>query len=175
VNSRRTSAILPDIWHLVGFLLEDASLVAPLEKYSTEASRRRASPPKLVTLNNGLLSAMHPDDAPDPLREPGRFGNWLENACLAFAINQGQRVTYWREEPLEIDAVLEGSWGNWAIEVKTGRFTGQDLRVLAEFCRQYTAFTPLVITAPGDEENARRHGIRSMSWDEFLMTGPIAD
>jgi len=156
-------------------LLEDAYLVAPLEKYSTEASRRRASPPKLVTLNNGLLSAMHPDGAPDPQRESARFGSWVENACLAFGINQGQRVTYWREEPLEIDAVLEGSWGNWAIEIKTGRFSGQDMRGLTEFCRRYPAFAPLVITAPGDEVNAQRHGIRSMSWEGFLMTGPIAD
>jgi len=156
-------------------LLEDAYLIAPLEKHSTEVSRRRGSPPKLVTLNNGLLSAMHPDGAPDPKQEPGRFGNWVENACLAFGINQGQRVTYWREEPMEVDAVLEGSWGNWAVEVKTGRFGGQDLRGLAEFCRRYPAFTPLVITAPGDEENARRHGIRSISWEEFLMAGPIAD
>jgi hypothetical protein len=65
-------------------LLEDAYLIAPLEKYSTQVLRRRASPPKLVTLNN---------------------------ACLVFAINRGQQVTYWREEPLEIDALPDGSWG----------------------------------------------------------------
>jgi len=41
-------------------LLGDAYLIAPLEKYSTQVLRRRASPPKLVTLNNALLSAMHP-------------------------------------------------------------------------------------------------------------------
>jgi len=41
---------------------------------------------------------------------------------LAFALNQGQHVTYWREEPLEIDAVIEGSCGDWAVEVKTGSF-----------------------------------------------------
>lgn len=153
-------------------LLQDAYLIAPLEKYSPEASRRRASPPKLVTLNNGLLSAMHPGGAPDRKQEPERFGWWVENACLAFGVNQGQRVSYWREEPLEVDAVFEGSWGNWAIEVKTGRFNSQDLRGLAEFCRRYPAFTPLVITAPGEEENARRFGLRAMSWEEFLVNGP---
>jgi hypothetical protein len=42
----------------------------------------------------------------------------MENACLAFAINQGRQVMYWREEPLEVDAVLDGSWGKWAVEVK---------------------------------------------------------
>ena len=154
-------------------LLQDAYLVAPLEKYSPEASRRRASPPKLVTLNNGLLSAMHPAGAPDRKREPERFGCWVENACLAFGVNQGQHVSYWREEPMEVDAVFEGSWGNWAIEIKTGQFSSQDLRGLTEFCRRYPAFTPLVVTASGEEESARRLGLRTMSWEDFLLHGPV--
>ena len=59
----------------------------------------------------------------------------------AFAVNQAQRVTYWREEPLETGAVFEGSWGNWAVEVKTGSF---DIHAperpagasFADFCNQ---------------------------------------
>ena len=156
-------------------LLQDAYLVAPLEKYSAQALRRRASPPKLVVLNNALLSAMHPDGPPDPAREPERFGFWVENACLAFAINQDQQVTYWREEPLEIDAVFNGSWGKWAVEVKTGRFDVQALRGLLEFCRRHPAFKPLVICAPDSEETARRHGIPSISWEDFLIEGPPAN
>ncbi|MBI3485120.1 MAG: DUF4143 domain-containing protein [Acidobacteria bacterium] len=153
-------------------LLQDAYLVAPLEKFSLRAHRQRMSPPKLVTLNNALLSAMHPGGPPDPACEPERFGSWVENACLAFGVNQGQRVTYWREEPLEIDAVLEGSWGKWAIEVKTGRFDAQALKGLLEFCRRNQTFTPLVISAPGDEGIARRLGISGVSWEEFLVSGP---
>jgi predicted AAA+ superfamily ATPase len=153
-------------------LLQDAYLVAPLERFSQQAHRRRAAPPKLVTLNNALLSAMHPQGPPDPAREPARFGLWMENACLAFALNQGQRVTYWREEPLEIDAVLEGSWGDWAVEVKTGSFDALGIKGLLEFCRRNPKFRPLVITAPGDEPLARRHGLVAISWREFLMSGP---
>jgi predicted AAA+ superfamily ATPase len=153
-------------------LLEDAYLIAPLEKYSTRAQRRRASPPKLVPLNNALVTAMHPDGAPDPAHDPERFGCWVENACLAFAFNQGQQVTYWREEPIEVDAVLDGSWGKWAIEVKSGKFDVHSLRGLLEFCRRHFAFKPLVICAPGAEETARRHGIQSVSWEDFLISGP---
>jgi predicted AAA+ superfamily ATPase len=129
-------------------LLQDAYLVAPLETFSQLAHRRRAAPPKLVMLNKALLSSMHPDGPPNREQEPARFGLWVENACLAFAINQGQRVTYWREEPLEIDAVFQGSWGDWAIEIKTGGFDPYDLKGLLEFCRRNTKFRPLVITAP---------------------------
>jgi predicted AAA+ superfamily ATPase len=125
-----------------------------------------------LVLNNALLSASHPNGAPDPAREPERFGVWVENACLAFAINQGQQVLYWREQPLETDAVCDGSWGKLAVEVKTGRFDVQALRGLLEFCRRNPAFKPLVITGPGDEETARRNGIESISWEDFLIAGP---
>ena len=114
-------------------LLQDAYLVAPLERFSQLTHRRRAAPPKLVSQNNALISAMHPDRPPDQEHEPARFGLWLENACLAFAINQGQRVTFWREEPLEVGAVFEGSRGDWAIEIKTGGFDLHDLKGLLEF------------------------------------------
>jgi hypothetical protein len=165
------SGALETVAHYLA-LLQDAYLVAPLEKYSAKALRRRASPPKLVVLNNALLSAMHPDGPPDPAREPERFGFWVENACLAFAINQGQQVTYWREEPLEIDAVFDGTWGKWAVEVKTGKFDVQALCGLLEFCRRYPALKPLVICAPGSEESARRHGIQCISWEDLLIAGP---
>src|SRR5205807_9697624 len=60
-------------------LLQDAYLVAPLEKFAKHAVRRRAAPPKLVTLNNALLSAMHPDGPPDEQRDAPRLGGWIEN------------------------------------------------------------------------------------------------
>jgi len=165
------SGALETVAHYLA-LLQDAYLIAPIEKHSPQIHRRRASPPKLLVLNNALLSASHPNGAPDPAREPERFGVWVENACLAFAINQGQQVLYWREQPLETDAVCDGSWGKLAVEVKTGRFDVQALRGLLEFCRRNPAFKPLVITAPGDEETARRNGIESISWEDFLIAGP---
>jgi hypothetical protein len=69
--------------------------------------------------------------------------------------------------------VLEGSWGNWAVEVKTGSFDVHALKGLLEFCRRNPKFTPLVITAPGSKSAPRRHGIRSVSWEEFLIAGPV--
>ena len=155
-------------------LLQDAYLVAGLEKFSKRAVRRRGAPPKLVTLNNALLSAMHPDGFPEEQRDAPRFGAWIENACLASALNRGQRVTYWREEPLEVDGVFEGSWGAWAVEIKSGRFDSRDLAGLFEFCKRHRTFRPLVITRPGDEDLARRFGVQAVSWVDFLAAGPLA-
>jgi hypothetical protein len=95
----------------------------------------------------------------------GEIGTGDKNLCLG-------EVWYWREQPLEIDAVFDGSWGKWAVEVKTGRFDVQALRGLLEFCCRNPAFKPLVISRPGDEETARRHGIKSIGWEDFLLYGP---
>jgi hypothetical protein len=154
-------------------LLEDAFLVAAIEKYSTRTLRRRAAPPKIVVLNNAFLAAMDPEGILDLSEDPRRLGSWVENACLAHAWNCGQKVTYWREEPLEVDAVLEGDWGRWAVEVKTGPFNTADLKGLLEFCRRYPRFRPLVLTGEHrGPPQLRDAGVETMSWGEFLLGGP---
>lgn len=153
-------------------LLADAYLVAPLEKYAQSSIRRRSSPPKLVTLSNAFLAVIDPRGIATEEDDPARFGAWVENACLAHAWNSGQRVCYWREEPLEIDGVIEGSWGSWAIEVKTGAFQPPDLRGLVEFTRRHPAFKPLVVSGPGGQAVAERAGVAAVTWEEFLLGGP---
>jgi len=153
-------------------LLEEAYLVAPFERYSKRPARRRAAPPKLITLNNALLAAVDPRGIPDASREPERFGAWVENACLAFAWNSGQRVAYWREGPLEVAGVIEGSWGSWALEVKTGSFSAADVRGLLEFTRRHSQYRPLLICAEKELSTAARLGVTGISWKQFLLSGP---
>jgi predicted AAA+ superfamily ATPase len=153
-------------------LLEEAFLVAPLPKYDRGTSRRRAAPPKLITLNNALVAVMDREGAERIEADPKRFGSWVENACLAHAWNAGQHVSYWREEPLEIDGVCEGSWGSWALEVKTGRYQQGDLQALLEFVRRNPAFRPLVICRDQDRSVAERAGVAAVSWEQFLLAGP---
>ena len=153
-------------------LLEDAYLVAGLERFSIRAHWRRAAPPKLVTLNNALLSAMHPSGPPDPRPRAGAIRLLGGERLLGVRGEPRSGVTYWREETWEVDAVLEGTWGDWALEVKTSRFDSQNLKGLLEFCRRHPRFRPLVITAPGDESIAHRHGLLAVNWKEFLVSGP---
>lgn len=152
-------------------LLEEGYLVAPLDKYSPRAARRRSQPPKLIVLSNALLTVANPLGAPDPARDPARFGAWLENACLAHARNAGQQVLYWREEPLEVDAVLEGSWGEWVIEIKTGPVQTAELKGLLEFHRRFPRYRPLLIGTDAARNAAERAGIAVVDWREFLLRG----
>ncbi len=153
-------------------LLEEAFLVAALGKHSVRPNRQRNSPPKLVTLSNACLAVADPRGIPDREREPARFGAWVENAVLAHAWNQGQRVEYWREEPYEVDGVLEGSWGKWAIEVKTGPFQAGDLRGLGEFRVRFPEFRQLVLCEEAQLPVAKRAGMEARDWRRFLLDGP---
>lgn len=152
-------------------LLEESCLVAAVPKFSQQAVRQRAAPPKLAVLDNALLGASGAP-APGPDAEPECWGRWVENACIALAWNAGQKISYWREEPLEVDFVSEGSWGRFAIEVKTGSFAGRNLGGLMEFQRRFPRIVPLVLCDPGREDIARRMGLQALSWQEFLLRGP---
>jgi predicted AAA+ superfamily ATPase len=162
---------LETVSHYLG-LLEEAFLVASLAKHSANPARQRAAPPKLVTLNNALVAAVDPRGIPDPGADPARYGAWVENACLAHAWNAGQRVRYWREEPLEVDGVLDGSWGSWAVEVKTGQVTQGDLRALGVFTERYPDYRPLVVCDEGGKAAAVRAGFAAVTWRRFLLDGP---
>jgi predicted AAA+ superfamily ATPase len=153
-------------------LLEEAFLVAAVGKYSERAARRRAAPPKLITLNNALVAVMDPRGWPDRGTDPARFGAWVENACLAHAWNAGQQVTYWREEPFEVDGVLMGSWGSWVIAVKTGPVAASDLRGLGEFVRRHPRFRPMVLCDERAVAAAEGTGFPAMSWTDFLSGSP---
>ena len=153
-------------------LLEDAYLVAAVPKFSTRAIRQRAAPPKLVPLSNALLAAIDPHGPPDAATNPARFGAWVENACLAHAWNAGQQLQYWREEPLEVDAIIDGSWGAWAVEVKTGDIDPGRLRGLAEFARRFPRYKPLVLCDPSEIETVKRAGLPGRLWSDFLLAGP---
>jgi predicted AAA+ superfamily ATPase len=45
-------------------LLRESYILVGLQKYAAREHRRRAAPPKLVALNNALLSAAHPHGPP---------------------------------------------------------------------------------------------------------------
>jgi uncharacterized protein len=162
---------LETIAHYLG-LLEEAFLITPLAKHSIRPARQRSAPPKLVTLSNAFLAVVDPRGIPDQQSESSRLGAWVENACLAHAWNAGQRVSYWREEPFEVDGILEGSWGRWAIEIKTGAISTSELRGLTEFVQRYPEYRPLVLCDRTESRAVARLGIDTMSWPDYLLRGP---
>lgn len=71
-----------------------------------------------------------------------------------------------------MDAVLEGSWGRWAVEVTTGKVRSRALEGLAEFTRRWPEFRPLVLCRRPELSAPRRLGMQAMAWEDFLLAGP---
>lgn len=152
-------------------LLGEAYLVATLPKFSLTELRRRAAPPKLVPLSNAFLAVSLEKAPPLAATDPRRWGHWLENACIASAINTGYRVSYWREESQEVDMVIEGAAGKWVVEVKSGEFTSFDLQGVMTFSSRYPEYRPLVIGKQLFAQSAIKAGVSFISWQDFLLNG----
>jgi predicted AAA+ superfamily ATPase len=149
-------------------LLNEAFLVAPLQKFSNSEIRRRRSSPKLIVRNNALLVAGG-NTIPDPETDPDRWGRWVENACLARAINDGLDLHFWREEPWEVDSVVTRGAERYMLEVKTGRYSAEDLRGLGHAAQKFPECRPIVLCDPGCERIAEAAGFEAASWVDFLQ------
>ncbi len=75
-------------------------------------------------------------------------------------------------EALGVDGVLEGSWGRWAVEVKTGRFEVRELAPLLEFTRRDPELRPLVLCDTDGRATTERAGVQALTWQQFLLGEP---
>jgi predicted AAA+ superfamily ATPase len=102
-------------------LLGGAGLLTGLDRYSGSRVRRRGSSPKLLALNNALITALRPDDS----EEPEVRGRLIETAVGAHLLRGAQasgfELSWWREANREVDFVMRKGRSLVAIEVKSGR------------------------------------------------------
>lgn len=124
--------------------------------------KKRGSSPKLILLNNALISAISGYHFDEALANPSWWGRLVENAVGAHILSALQglpwEVLYWREGNAEVDYVVKTPRKLVAIEVKSKRprsFTG-----LRAFCDRWTNAIPLVI-GPG-----------GVPLEEFFTTDP---
>lgn len=161
---------LPTVAHYLQ-VLQEAYLIATASKYAANEIRRRAAPPKVIPLTNAFLAARNTGETPTRTSDPRLWGHWVENACLAYLINNRQSLHYWREDPLEVDAVTEGSWGRWAIEIKTGGYTLRDLQGVFTFVQRNPSFRPLLLCDEEHIDIGKRAGVATLPWQQFLWDG----
>jgi predicted AAA+ superfamily ATPase len=145
-------------------LLARAFLVSGLEKYSAGKGRSRGSTPKLVPWNNALVSALDLRTFAAARADGAHWGRLVENAVGAHLLNHLQDaafdVSWWREGAEEVDFVIRGGDGVWALEVKSGR--PAKLRGLEAFCRRHRKARPIIVGSGGT------------GLEEFFLTDPRA-
>lgn len=123
-------------------LLEGAFLIRILKKYTGSEAKKRASSPKIVPLNNGLIHAFR--NPADVDSEPVWCGRVFEAAVgAALSTASGGALFYWREGKYEVDYVfcLEGK--TYAVEVKSGR--RPNTHGLSKFLSKYPGSIPVII------------------------------
>lgn len=133
-------------------LLKGSGLVTGLQKYAGQAVRQRASSPKLLALNNALMTAMSHlsyDEARQNSEFRGRLvetavGNTLANNI----IGKDMKLYYWVERNREVDFILAKGNDIIAIEVKSGR-ARTALPGLESFTRTFYVKKKLLVGTEG--------------------------
>ena len=139
-------------------LLEGAGMACGLQKYMGQVVRQRASSPKLQVFNNALLGSvavLSGDSLASLQQQPERWGRFVESAVGAELLarhltHQSTQpcIHYWNEGQREVDYVLQQGPDLFALEVKSGVYTG-NVSGLAAFCAAHPAARPLVLGTGG--------------------------
>jgi predicted AAA+ superfamily ATPase len=131
-------------------LFADAFLFAQLEKYSGSRIRQRGSMPKIVVLDNALISAVYHSSFHNTFKNKTVWGRMVENAVGSKLNNwlqeRGGRLYYWRDRHDEVDYIAE--WGRrlLAVEVKSG-VPGKVPDGLHQFAKRYPQTDKILISA----------------------------
>lgn len=145
-------------------LLGGAGFVTGLGKHSGEAVRQRASSPKLLVLNTGLMSALDGRSLPELLEDREAWGRWVESAVGAWLAGSiagtGATLSYWLDRGREVDFVLSRGTMLVAIEVKSGR-KSTALPGIDAFAAQFPVTRRLLV------------GTQGIPLDEFLATPAV--
>ena len=142
-------------------LLQGAGLLAGLNKYAGEKVRQRASSPKLLVLNTGLVSATGYGSLEDTRNNPKLWGRLVETAVGASLFNSGVGknidLFYWSGRNCELDFVLSRGNELISIEVKTSA-DKKRLPGIVEFSKQFPLSKKLLV------------GNQGIPLEEFLLT-----
>jgi len=153
-------------------VLEDLMLAFRVPVFSKRAKRILSVHPKLYWFDAGVFVSMRPAG---PLDRPEEIGGAALEGLVAQHLRawidySGRPMTlaFWRTKSgNEVDFVLYGTTGFWAIEVKSsGRVRPKDLAGLRAFQEDYPQARGLLLY--GGRERLRISGIQCMPVDDFL-------
>lgn len=155
-------------------ILEDLFLAFSLPVFSKRARRRVIAHPKFYFFDVGLYQVLRPRGILDRVQEIN--GSALEGLVAQHlrawvsAQIEPHSFSFWRTQTqLEVDFVIYGPRGFWAIEVKGSQHLGpDDVRGLSAFKDEYPEAQCFFLAPIKRRENYR--GFPVMSVEEFLLS-----
>ncbi len=153
-------------------VLEDLLLSFRVPVFTRRARRRTSNHPKLYLFDTGVYRALRPrgpldrDEEIDGAAFEGLVAQHLR-AWIAYSGNDC-KLYFWRtRKGVEVDFVVYGKGGFWAIEVKnTTRVRSRDLRALRTFREDYPESETLLVYR--GTEQLRIGGIWCLPGEKFL-------
>jgi uncharacterized protein len=153
-------------------VLEDLLLSFRLEVFTRRAKRELVAHPKFYLFDAGVFRSLRPKgplDRPEEIDGPALEGLVAQHlrAWIAYRAADAS-LFYWRTRSgVEVDFVVYGSAGFWAIEVKnTARVRPEDLRGLEAFVQDYPQADVALLYRGTRRE--RRGPIWILPVDDFL-------
>lgn len=133
-------------------LLEGAGLMVGLQKYAGQKARQRASSPKLLTLNTGLMSALSTLSFEEARKQPDFWGRLVESSVGASLANgirgRSLELSYWSSRNREVDFILSRGDAIIAIEVKSSR-KKTTLPGIEAFSKEFEVKKKILVGAQG--------------------------
>ena len=130
-------------------LLSHAFLMLPLERFSGSRIKQRGSTPKIIVLDNALVTAMTGGSFKAARKDHSLWGRLVENVVGAqlywSAQEDGGELMYWRDRQEEVDFIIARGRHVTAVEVKLGKTSGSE-GSLAIFQRRYPGSQGILIS-----------------------------
>ena len=153
-------------------VLQDLLLAFTLPVFTRRAQRRLSTHPKLYLMDAGLFRSLRPIgplDRPEELAGAALEGLVAQHlrAWIAYS-NRDDSLSFWRTRAgSEVDFVLYGESGLFAIEVKSGAvLQPRDFRGLRAFTQDYPVATPVLLYRGA--RRIREHGVLCLPCAPFL-------
>lgn len=151
-------------------VLRQAGLLVGLSNFTTDTLRKRASRPKFIVLNSGLMTAQCTYTFDEAKADRTFWGRLVETAIGAHLLNTcapGATIHYWRSArgDLEVDFVVSDGRRLWAVEVKSGGPEG-GRRGLDAFAAEYPHVQRFLVCDVIGRETI--DGVTSLSIDQAL-------
>jgi predicted AAA+ superfamily ATPase len=132
-------------------ILEDLLLSARLSVFTHRAQRELSQHPKFYFFDAGVFRAlrkMGPGDSQQEIEGPALEGLVFQHVRAWIHYTKGRHdLFFWRTKTgLEVDFIIHGEQGFWAIEVKNSRTVSpEDVRGLLHFIEDYPEAKPLLL------------------------------
>ncbi|MFH0924177.1 MAG: DUF4143 domain-containing protein, partial [bacterium] len=154
-------------------ILEDLLLAFRIPVFTKKAKRAVSVHPKFYFFDTGVFRSLRPSgylDKPEEIEGSALEGLVVQHLRSWNAYRgDGNNIHFWRTySGLEVDFVIYGQDGIWAIEVKnTAHIRGNDLQALRAFKSDFPQCNALLLYR--GKERFKIHDILCVSCEEFLV------